>query len=245
MNQDSYQQRKNLTWSQGVVVVLLLLVIGVFIFPILRRTQRHGHERLSAISNAKQIFLLLIEFDDDYGEFPSDKTAGMPSPFGEYSNGYEPEIGAGRVADIQSYRGKYSNDYLGQLLAVGYVDTEEIFYARGGSASKHRPDNDFSTRAKTLEAGECGFAYVKGLSSTTPAETPLLMAAMVGSGYQFNSTVYKGKAMVLHMDGSVKTYTIDANGDVVLKDGKKLFEDGTDTVWGVDGFKKEMLLFPK
>ena len=95
-----------------------------------------------AISNAKQVFYLMIEFDQDFGEFPSDDTASS-----------EP--------DLKGYVGKHSNDYLSQFIAGGFTRSEEIFYAAGGSKTKKKPDNDISTKAKTLEAGECGFAYVQ------------------------------------------------------------------------------------
>lgn len=186
---------------------------------------------MTSISNSKQIHLLLIEFDQDFGEFPSDQTAAADP-------------------DLNAYCGEYSNDYLGQFIAGGYVKSEEIFYAKGGSGShnelKHRPDNDFSTREKTLEAGECGFAYVKGVNAE-PAhpETPILMAPMYGDGYQFNPDIYDGKAMALLVNGAAKMYRIDKNHHAMIGGGKTLFEGGKDTVWGEKGFDQLRLCYAK
>lgn len=179
-----------------------------------------------AVMNAKQVYYLMIEFDNDFGAFPSDDTAKAHK-------------------DLKGYTGKHSNDYLAQFLAGGYVQSEEIFYVLGGSKTKKKPDNDTTTKAKTLEAGECGFAYVIGQSTSKNSALPLLCAPMTGKGTKFDREALGGKAMVLRIDGSVVTYDIEENGDVLLKNGKNLFADGLNSHWGVGGFHKDMLLFPK
>lgn len=188
--------------------------------------QRKKAMMVKSIGNAKQIYLLMFEFDADYGEFPSDKTAGFDK-------------------DLNGYKGKFSNDYLGQLFAGGYIKSEEIFYAEGGSQKDKKPDNEFETKAKTLEAGECGFTYVMGQSTSKHTGRPLLCTPMTGEGVKFDPKPYNGKAVVLRIDGAVKIYTINKDGKVILPNGKGLFENGVDTAWGKDGFKKEMLAFPK
>ena len=188
--------------------------------------QRKKKDLAMAINNSKQLFYLMVEFDGDYGDFPSDQTADENK-------------------DLSGYKGKNSNDYLAQFIAAGYTRSEEIFYARGGSKAKKKPDNDTTTKAKRLEAGECGFTYIKGLSVSNNSMLPLLVAPMTGKGVKFDPKPYNGKAIVLRIDGSVKTYNIDAKGDVILPNGKKLFEDGKDTPWGEKGFDAKMLMFPK
>lgn len=188
--------------------------------------QRKKAEMTKAMMNAKQLFLLMVEFDQDFGAFPNDETAEADQ-------------------DLNGYQGKFSNDYLGQLIAGGYTHSEEIFYAKGGSSTDQKPDNQFRTKAQTLAAGECGFAYVKGQSVSNNTGRPLLCAPMTGKGVKFDPKPYSGKAVVLRIDGSVKTYTINKDGEVILPNGKGLFENGAGTVWGENGFKKEMLVFPK
>lgn len=188
--------------------------------------QRRKADMTQAISNAKQLFYLLIEFDQDWGEFPNDDTAKEDE-------------------DLKSFTGKYSNDYLGQFIGGGYTRSEEIFFAKGGSTTDKKPDNDTTTRKKTLEAGECGFAYYKGMSTSDHSGRPVLCAPMTGKGFKFDPKPYNGKAIVLRIDGAVKIYTIDENGDAVSATGKKIFEGGKDSVWGEKGPDIKNLVFAK
>ncbi len=68
---------------------------------------------------------------------------------------------------------------------------------------------------------------------------------MTGKGFKFNPKPYNGLAMVLRIDGAVKHYPIDKNGDAILPNGKKLFEGGKGSVWGEKGPEAKNLLFPK
>ena len=63
--------------------------------------------------------------------------------------------------DLRAFKGKWSNDYLGQLIAGGYTKSEEIFYAKGGVGGSRKPDNVISSPESILAPGECGFAYYK------------------------------------------------------------------------------------
>ncbi|BDS08062.1 hypothetical protein NT6N_31020 [Oceaniferula spumae] len=192
----------------------------------LLQKRRRKADMIQAMNNSKQLFLLMVEFDDDYGSFPSDTTADSDK-------------------DLKGYKGKYSNDYLGQFFAGGYVQSEEIFFAKGGSTTDKKPDNDFTTKAKTLEAGECGFAYIKGQSTSDRFGRALLCAPMIGKGLKFDPRPYNGRAIVLRIDGSVTTYPIDKNGDAILPSGKKLFDGGKDSPWGEKGFDAKNLVFPR
>ena len=97
----------------------------------------------TSISNARQISILMVDFDHDFGAYPNDQTAEKKEILNEYV-------------------GEYSNDYLGQILAGGYIDSEEIFYAKWGSGSKNKPDNVYSTKEQTLEEGECWLCVYQG-----------------------------------------------------------------------------------
>lgn len=188
--------------------------------------KRKKKDLTQTISNAKRLYFLLVEFDLDFGAFPNDETAAADP-------------------DLKDYRGKYSNDYLGQFIAGGYTQSEDLFFVKGGTVADRKPDNKTTTREQTLQGGECGFAYVKGLSISRNSGRPILCAPMTGKGFKFDPKPYNGKAVVLRIDGAVKLYDIDKNGDVILPDGKKLFEGGAKTVWGEKGLKKGMLVFPK
>ncbi|MBT8043406.1 MAG: hypothetical protein KJO79_00525 [Verrucomicrobiae bacterium] len=189
--------------------------------------QKRKAEMTRTTMKAKQIFYLMMAFDQDWGVFPNDATANND-------------------VSLKGYTGKYSNDYLGQLVAGGYTKAESIFFVKGGSQTElKKPDEDVTTKAKTLAAGECGFAYYKGLSTRKSARLPLLMTPMTGKGFKFDPKPYDGMAVVLHVDGSVQHYQIDENGDAVRGNGKKLFEGGEGNPWGSKGPELKNLMLPR
>lgn len=208
------------------------MVIGVAALALLagcKETSEAAQEAkkadmIEAINNAKRIFYVMIEFDGDYGEFPGDETA---------------------TDDLEGYAGTSSNDYLAQFFGGGYTRSEEIFYAKGGSSTDKKPDNDVSIHSAILTAGECGFAYIKNQSTSDNSGRPLLLAPMTGKGLKFDPEPYGGIAVVLHIDGSVKQYRIDGNGDIVIPDGRKFWAGGPNDVWGPEGFDEDDLVFPK
>lgn len=216
-----------------VAGVIVSIVFFVVVIPLITKTHSHP-PGMRALSNSKQIHLLMLEFDQDFGEFPSDKTAASD----EY---------------LELYHGPYSNDYLGQLIAGGYLKSEQIFYARhgssksdlGGQAVRGAPDNDYTSREQTLAAGECGFAYIKGLSTRAHPETPLLLAPMYGDGYKFNTDAYREKALVLTVNGSATLLELDKNREAKLRNGTGLFGAGQWTVWGEKGFDSANLCYAK
>lgn len=206
-----------------IFAVFIIVVIAMMCTPVMMRCNKKA-AMTEATSNAKQIFYLLIEFDEDYRRFPTDATA---------------------VDQLAGYQGKYSNDYLAQLIQGGYTKSEEIFYANGGSSRGKRPDNVITSRDDQLSEGECGFAYIKDLDVTANGKTPVLLAPMYGDGYRFNTDIYKGKAVTLRVDGAVKQLLLNKDRHAKLGPEKTLFDAGPDSVWGVEGFDKTKLCYAK
>ncbi len=218
-------------WLVGLFIIV---VIAWLVNPVLIRSCKKA-DAISAASNAKQLYLLLAEFDQDYGQFPGDSTAKKHVP-----------AGGGRSVDLTPFKGKYSNDYLAQLIAGGYVASEEIFVAPWEKDPSRKADNVISPRGEILKAGECGFSYVKNQSLSDNPGRPVLLATMSGNGEQFDPRVYGGKAVVLRIDGSVRQFRLSKKDNrAILTGGKTLFETGPDTVWGADGFRKSMLVHPE
>lgn len=206
---------KGFTLVELLVVIAIIAALAAMATPVIMK-QKKKADMTTATNNAKQIFLLMVEFDDDFGGFPSNDSAAAD-------------------ADLTSYTGTFSNDYLGQFLAGGYVQSEEIFFAKAGSVSdaKKKPDNVYNTQGKTLEAGECGFSYVKDQSTSGNSGIPILMAPMEDKT-KFKQDPYGGKAVVLRIDGSVQTLRLSKTFEAKLPSGKTLFDTGTDSVWGSD-----------
>ncbi|MCP5538190.1 MAG: hypothetical protein H7A51_18405 [Akkermansiaceae bacterium] len=225
MEKVNSEQKRGNPWLMGGLVGVVLVVLVVIALPVVMKT-KGPHHGSSELSNAKQIYYLLIEFDQDYGSFPSDETAEVhkDDPDGDVSY------------NDHSFKGEFSNDYLGQLIAGGYTKSEELFYARGGATVNKRPDYDVSSWSKVLEAGECGFSYVKNQSATT-AGGPILLANMNRNGLSFDPECYNGKGIVLRADGLARFVKVDPKtGIATYDDGKPIFPNA---------FDRSHLVFPK
>lgn len=156
--------------------------------------------------------MLLVDFDQDYGSFPDATTA----PKVEEATGTK-----------ASMAGKSSNSLLRQLIIGGYVNSENIFFAKGKDTKK--PDNEIKD-GKALAPGECGFAYITGRTTASNAGMPILAAPMIPGTTKFDRTIYDGKAVILRLDGSTKALTIAEDGHV-YENGKDIF-DPAQPWWG-------------
>ncbi|MGB0774232.1 MAG: type II secretion system protein [Akkermansiaceae bacterium] len=204
-----------------MILAVIIAVLGVvFVTNPPRFADSASARRTTAISNARSAYYLLINFDQDYNAFPNDHTADT------YFDG--------------KGKGEFSNDYLRQLALSGHTRSEYVFSAYMGSMPNKRPDGDIGTEfdgfKNFLAPGECGFAYIKNLSTSSPTEAPLLLAPMFGDGEKFNPEAYRGKAAVLHVNGSVQTYRIDDQLRAVHADGKSIFAGGAGSPWPAKGF---------
>lgn len=215
-----------------LICVLLVFVIFMSIPPI--KSSHKKMEMTQAISNSKQIYLVLMDFENDYGNFPDDETEAN----------YE---------DLDAFRGPHSNDYLGQLIAGGYTKSEEIFYAYDKRYST-KPDDVIFPREEILQKGECGFAYirveekiegkslVRGLSTDDNGGLPILVAPIVDVDGRVEPLSYKGRGVYLRVDGSARSERLDSYNKIRVGP-QTLFDTGADTVWGTE--LKPVILLPE
>ena len=203
------------------------IVLGViFVAPLVMKSKKSG-EFVEALMNAKNIGILLAEFEKDYGKYPDATTL--------------PEVRA-RTATTMPLGTGTSNDYLRQLLAAeaGFSPSprvEELFHIPGKRLKK--PDGDFQgTRA--LEKGECGFAYIPGLSSSSPLDVPVVIGPLIPGTDKADILRADGKAVALRVDGSAVALRTDSAGHVLIR-GKRLL-DPTNSIW--DG-KPPTLVWPE
>lgn len=193
-------------WRDGLIALGILSVLFCVAWlarPVIIGSPRNAH-RTEAISNLKQIGLALIEFDAEYGRFPDAST----------------------IADVQAKTSTTlalgstsSNELFRQLISNG-TNSERIFWAK--TAQTPRKPNDV-LGADALKKGECAFTYIAGLSSSDDPGTPVAMAPVIPGTWKFDPVPYKGFAVVLRLDGSVRTETIDAHGHVMIG-GMNLFD---------------------
>lgn len=189
-------------------MILLLgavpLLAAPLIVPQVLYTQRRGPcGARMAVNNVRQVHQALFEFDVEYGNFPD--AATIPKVQGDTST----TMPLGTIT---------SNDYFRQLLALG-LGNEAMFYAGSGKFGK--PDDLFSG-AKALQKGECGFAYVMGLSTSNDSSMPLVMGPVIPGSRRFDPEPLKGKAVILRIDGSAISYPIMKDGKIDMGGGVHL-----------------------
>lgn len=211
---------RGFTLVELLVVIVIIAALAGLSAPMILRQQKAA-ARTEAISNAKQVGLALLEFDQEYGSFPDDATAE--------------DVTDSTGSDL-TLTGSTSNDYFRQLIAYG-VQSEEIFYTK--CAYTRKPDN-VTTTGNALEPGEVGFGYVM-LDQTTGQNTsgnpgrPVLVTPLLdaNTSWEFDPDPYGSKCVILRLDNSAKALQIrDDTNEVSLGGGRKIQDTGDDTIWG-------------
>jgi hypothetical protein len=181
----------------------LLLTVSIVIFFGFAQTsnKRRGKlvETREAISNLRQIGIALYEFEIKYGSYPSEATATLVTE-------NHPKHG-------HNLKGRSSNTLFRQLIAAGYVKSEQIFYAK--ILGVRKPDGDISS-GKELEKGEVAFAYVAGLSTEGNPARIVAFCPIIPGTDRFDPKPFDGKAVVLRVDTSVNIVNIDKNGHALV-----------------------------
>lgn len=175
-----------------------------------------------AISNAKQVYLVLMDFEADYGYFPDDHTALKdPAMFG--------------------FTGSFSNEYLGQLIAGGYTRSEEIFYALDKRHRARKPDDVIAPVSRILEKNECGFSYVmveengkrRGLTTKDNGGIPILAAPLVNQAGSFEKSSFDNQGVYIRVDGAARSERLRRSDQKIkLPGGMTLFDTGPASYWG-------------
>jgi hypothetical protein len=156
-----------------------------------------------AISNARQIGLAFMEFDNDYGAYPNDETLGTVNENSDV---------------ILTADDKSSDGYFRQLFAAGIVQTEAIFFAKIAGTKKGEPEDDAT---KVLGKGKNAFTYIAGLSSAGNASRPLILCPVIPGTTKFDPKPFDGKAIILKVDNSVTVHDIEDDGTLLI-DGKDI-----------------------
>jgi hypothetical protein len=201
----------------AVGIISLILSAAMVLAPVfIKDINRRNLGLVEASNNAKQIHIALLDFNADYGSFPDATTivdvkvaTSTSLPLGVAS----------------------SNEIFRQLLA-SVARSETMFWAKS-TITPRKPD-DVMSGGRALEKGECAFAYVAGLSSSSNSGTPVLMAPMDPGKRCFERRKdYLDKAVIVFVDGSTKHFPIDKHGKVQLG-GMDIF-DPRQPFWGGKG----------
>jgi hypothetical protein len=200
------------------IIVFLFLIIWQRIWP--RRGVKM--DMTHAISNAKQVYLVLSDFEADYGFFPDDQTA-LKDPA------------------ISGFTGRFSNDYLGQLIAGGYTRSEEIFYALDKRYGGKKTDNVLTPDSRILVKNECGFSYVlveengkrRGLNTKDNGAIPILVAPLVNEWGSCEKSAFDNRGVYLRVDGAARSERLRPSDQKIrLPGGITLFDTGPTSYWG-------------
>ena len=181
--------------------------------------------KAKAINHAKQIGIAMIEFDHEFGHFPSEDSR-------------KKLVAAGKKLP----KGDTANHFLGQLLAANILDSEKFFYVDKIPGTK-KGDDVFNTPETILGRGENGFGYVmladgKPLSQEFRFSTlPVVVAPLLKGGKNptFQRKLFNGEGVYLKLDSSVGTCEISKKGELLFRPtGKDLFSTEGETIWGKD-----------
>jgi prepilin-type N-terminal cleavage/methylation domain-containing protein len=209
------------TLVELLVVIVIIAALAGLTAPQIIRFRKKG-DQTEAMNNARQLMLGLADFESDYGGFPDTSTR---------------EDVTENSGSTLNFSGDTANDYFRQLIAAGIVQSENPFYAKASYSKK--PDNIFNGN-NALEAGEVGFGYIMDNDSaigTGNPGRPIAVAALLNASTSgdFDVEPYDRKAVVLHIDSSVKLLNIrPTDNKAIMGGGKTLLQTGEETVWGTE-----------
>lgn len=205
-----------------VVVAIIASLAAVSWGPILDKL--NDGDRTAAVSNMKNVYSTLMDFNNSYGSFPCDGTAqDIEEEKGEEATQYGP------------IKGNYANDYLRQLFFLNNVGTsfEGNFYAKIAIADgrKIKEADKKVNGGEALSKGECGFGYVMRTDPDNPQvrtpvtgndATPILLSSVSSKAptkaadtrYDMNS--FRGNLLyftISNSGGQKKLVEADDSGD--------------------------------
>ena len=209
--------RKGFTLVELLVVIAIIVALAAMATPQIFKALKRA-AMAENINNAKQVKLALDSFAmDNDGVYPSEDTADF----------YETPKGTGR-----------SNDLFMQLFASKNTNSERIFWVKGSQVCNPAAPDDTTTtggkftQSETLQAGDCGWAFVEDQTNVDNPSRPLLFdSPPTASGLEFDGDLWEGKVVVLKIDSSAKPVRLNPNNKLMDGDNKELLTTASE-VWG-------------
>jgi len=184
----------------AIVASVLFALVCLLLYPSFVGGRRGPHPGKDEYNNARQIGLALFEFETEYGSFPNDSTAAA--------------VKKDHPTHGLDLTGTSSNAAFRQLFAADMTSSERMFFAK--IPASIRPD-DLITPREALKKGEVGFSYISGLSSADGPLTPIVLTPLIPGTTKFDPKPFKGRAIVLFIDNSVRSFDIEDDGHIYDK----------------------------
>jgi hypothetical protein len=181
----------------GAIIASCIFGIGLVLAPMMFR-KRGPHPGKNEFNNARQIGLALLEFDTEFGAYPNAATAAEVTKHYP-SHGFD-------------LSGSSSNALFRQFFASQITQSESML--RADILGSVRPDGKIAPPGDALKKGEVGFSYISGLSTKDDPLTPIVLTPLIPGTTKFDPKPFKGKAVILHIDNSVRTYDIAKDGHI-------------------------------
>lgn len=182
----------------GCLLTVLVVVVAVLVLRPVMAKQLQKAQQTRAVSSLRQIGICLFEFQEDYGSFPNEVTAAEVRQ---------------RTHTALSLSAATSNDVFTQLIVSGHA-RETAFDTH--SRFTRRPDDVCNSDETALIHGECGFAYIAGLSLKDNPSIPVVFGAVIPGTSKLDTESFLGKGVVLKLDNSVASVPISADGKIIL-----------------------------
>ena len=215
-------KRRGFTLVELLVVIVIIASLAGLTAPMVIR-QRKKADQTEAVSNAKQIGLAMLEFDNDYGSYPGTTSLSQLETGG-------PVIGTATGS---------SNNFFKMFFQAGLTQSEAMFYCKAKGTKK--PDDNASSTTTALAGGEVGFGYAtegtEGYASSGNPARPLVMAPLLvggGSAATFDPAPFDKNAVLLRGDNSVISLKIKTDNTVAQGTGTNAvnpFTAGLTSVW--------------
>ncbi len=180
--------RRGFTLVELLVVIVIIASLAGLTAPMVIR-QRKKADQTEATSNARQVGLAFLEFDNEYGSLPGTASIALLDT----------------AATIKGTAGANSNGYFKALMQADLTQSEAIFYAKARGTIK--PDGNITTDTEALKKGEVGFGYIaigtEGLSSAGNPARPVILAPLTPGAVTLDPAPFDKNLVVLRMDNSV------------------------------------------
>jgi hypothetical protein len=191
----SKQKRRDRRWLLMLLLVVVALAFFIRARYVENERRRQWRIEREIFNNLRQIGMVLMEFENEYGKFPDASTIVE----------VKKQTGTSLTLSDAS-----SNDLFKQLLALKLIEQEYLFGV-SGMYSKW-PDGLHDSDATALTAGECHLAYVIGPSIAIDPCRPLAFGPIRPGTRALDPEMIEGKMVVLFTDNSVKSCRMDPTG---------------------------------